>query len=282
VTVEFSYIHLSDFHFCAQPSRSNALSLIKRDVRGRIDTISTAQAMQSQVRNLGVLSLARPASFVPSIISGVAQFCFERIRAVDGIIVSGDIATTGMGVDLGVARAFVDEPSAGGFTTEANLPTLQAARRPIHLIPGNHDRYANNYAVTNSRSFDFAFENYLRNYDGYVGNWVRKKRDTFIGFVFADFTLRTRSDATSRVHAFGQGRVYEDVLDELKQRTFRLKADYPGIVLTWLVHFAPFECGAFLEFLDWDKIVAAASAAGVVATMCGHTHQQKKFKLRDM
>jgi predicted phosphodiesterase len=236
------------------------------------------KAMRVQAQNLGVLSLAKPASFVPAIVSGVAQFCFERLRVVDGIIISGDLATTGTGVDLSVARAFVDESSAGGFTTEGALPTLQASRRPIYVMAGNHDRYANNFATTNSRTFDLAFQDYLRNYNGFVGHWVRKKREQHFGFVFADFTLRTRMDGNGKLGAFGQGRVYDDILDELRSRTFRLRADYPEIVLNWMVHFAPYDCGSSLELIDWDKIVDAATAAGVVSTICGHTHSQRKIQ----
>jgi 3',5'-cyclic AMP phosphodiesterase CpdA len=280
VPARFSYIHLSDFHFCAQPTRTNALSLIKRNTRGLIDTIATIQSLRSHAQDFGVLSLARPASYIPAITSGVAQFCYQHAGTVDGIIISGDLATTGLGSDLGVAHAFVDEaPAKNGFTSETARPTLQASRRPIYVIPGNHDRYANNYAVTNSRTFDLTFGSYLNKFNGYVGHWVRRKQGRHIGFVFADFTLRTRSDASSRMHVFGQGRVYQDVLADLKARTFQLRADYPDIALNWLVHFAPYDCGSFLELIDWQNIVSAAAAAGVTATLCGHTHAQYKIQV---
>jgi hypothetical protein len=80
------------------------------------------------------------------------------------------------------------------------------------------------------------------------------------------------------LHVFGQGRVYEDVLADLKARTFKLKADYPDIALNWLVHFAPYECGSFLKLIDWENIVSAAAAAGVTTTLCGHTHEQFKIQ----
>jgi 3',5'-cyclic AMP phosphodiesterase CpdA len=161
---------------------------------------------------------------------------------------------------------------------DGRLGQESASRRPIYVVPGNHDRYANNYAVTNSRTFDLTFGSYLHNFDGYVGHWVRRKRDKYIGFVFADFTLRAKSDASSMLHVFGQGRVYEDVLADLKARTFKLKADYPDIALNWLVHFAPYECGSFLKLIDWENIVSAAAAAGVTTTLCGHTHEQFKIQ----
>ncbi|MGN6311718.1 MAG: metallophosphoesterase family protein [Xanthobacteraceae bacterium] len=244
-----------------------------------IDTTASIRSLKGGIREFGLLSLAKPASYVPAIASGVAQFCFQRSRVIDGIVISGDLATTGMTADIAVAREFVDETAVDGFVSGAARPTLQAAARPVYVIPGNHDRYTNNFAQTNSRTFDFNFGQYLRNYDGYVGHWVRRKRGLYIGFVFADFTLRARSDAESRWHAFGQGRVYEDVLKSLLERTFSLKAKYPGIALNWLVHFAPFDCGSkFLELIDWSNIASAGREAGVVTTLCGHTHQALKLQ----
>lgn len=197
---------------------------------------------------------------------------------MDGIIISGDLATTGMPGDISVARAFVDDAPLNGFRSESRKPTLQSARRPIYVLPGNHDRYANNFAMTNSKLFDLAFGNYLHNFNGYVGYWVRRKAGHYLGFVYADFTLRARSDATTRLGAYGQGRVYQDVFQDLKDQTFALKSKYSNINLCWVLHFAPFDCGSHLELVDWQQIARAASAAGVTATLCGHTHSQAKIQ----
>jgi 3',5'-cyclic AMP phosphodiesterase CpdA len=272
VATTFNYIHLSDFHFCTEPSRLSALNLIKRNVRETIDTV------RAQRQLFGIGSVAKPGSYVPSITSGVAQFCYKNAQSIDGIIVSGDLATTGMPGDIGVARAYVDDASVNGFRSESRKPTLQSARRPIYVLPGNHDRYANNFATTNSKLFDLAFDNYLHKFNGYVGYWVRRKTGRYLGFVYADFTLRARSDATSRLGVFGQGRVYQDVFDDLKKQTFALKSKYSDINLCWVLHFAPFDCGSHLELVDWQQIAQAASAAGVSATLCGHTHSQAKIQ----
>jgi 3',5'-cyclic AMP phosphodiesterase CpdA len=255
-----------------EPSRLNVRELIRRDIRASIDTCRT------QARDLGLMSLAKPASYIESITSGVAQFCYKHTQSVDGIIVSGDLATTGMTADIGVARAYVDDAPLSGFRSESRKPTLKSARRPIYLVPGNHDRYANNFATTNSKTFDLTFGNYLHNFNGYIGYWVRRKAAKYLGFVFADFTLRSRSDANTRLGAWGQGRVYEDVFDNLKSQTFTLKEKYEGIVICWILHFAPFDCGPELELIDWQQIARAASALGVRTTLCGHTHIQAKIE----
>lgn len=274
MAVSFSYVHISDFHFCVEPLRRNAIGLINRNLWAALDTCRT------QGKSLGLLSFAKPASYVRAIVSGVAQFCYERRRDVDGIIISGDLATTGLASDLNVAKTFVADPAkAAGFRSEAERPTLQAAKKDIFLLPGNHDRYASNLGATNSRTFDLIFERFLGRHDGVIGSWVRRRRECYIGFVFADFTLEERSHATNKLYAYGQGRVYEDVLQALKDRTLELRARYPGIGLNWILHFTPYDCGnRSLELIDWSSVAQSASALGVLTTLCGHTHQQTKIQ----
>jgi hypothetical protein len=166
-----SYIHLSDMHFCIQPMRQNAFTLFKRRPRNFIDT--------GRRFGLGFLSLAKPASYVPDIVSGVAQFCFERAFVVDGILLTGDLATTGMMIDIGVASSFIKEPAQSGFVTEKLFPTLKASNLPIFIVPGNHDKYLDNRGAPNCKNFELTFEVYMRNYLSGVGHWVRRKKAPF-------------------------------------------------------------------------------------------------------
>src|SRR6478752_4706646 len=91
----YRYVHISDLHFCAQPWRVNALS--KRKLHEALDTFDGGRAPEREWN-----SIIRPASFVPEVASGVARFCYWLNRNFDGIIISGDLATTGQGVDLAV------------------------------------------------------------------------------------------------------------------------------------------------------------------------------------
>src|SRR5215467_2374046 len=135
--MRFSYIHLSDFHFCIEPKRNNALTLMKRRPRVMIDTFV------NQIEDTSFSSFAKPASYNPDILSGVAQFCYERAKITDGIIVTGDLATTGMMSDIGVAYAFIADPAANGFMSGLFSPTLNHPGVRIHVLPGNHDKYTN-------------------------------------------------------------------------------------------------------------------------------------------
>ncbi len=232
----------------------------------RLDTLIGAARTQS------FLSFAKPASYFPDVVGGAAQFCLER-RSVDGIIYTGDLATTGMMSDLLVARSFVMDDATDGYETERGTPTLAAARRPVYVIPGNHDKYRDVAATPNCANFAFQFGGLMRNYKNGVGYWVRRKQGRYIGFLYADFCLQSRSDATDKAYAvYGQGRVTADALDELVDRTFYLKEVYPNIKLVWVIHFAPFDCGYSLQLNDYANFTDAAIAAGVMATLCGHTH----------
>ena len=245
---------------------------MKRRPRDMIDTA------WKQGRNVGFLSFAKPASYVPDIAAGVAQFCLERSAVIDGILFTGDLATTGLMADIGVAYSFIAEPAKNGFVTETGSPTVNVSSAPIHVLPGNHDKFVNVTGAPNCRTFELKFEAYMRNFSSGVGHWVRRKQGQFIGFLCADFCLQSRQDALDKVVGpYGQGRVYQDVLEELKSRTFRLRKSYKEIQIVWLIHFAPFDCGYSLQLIDWDRIIDAARALRVLATLCGHTHQASKF-----
>jgi 3',5'-cyclic AMP phosphodiesterase CpdA len=227
------------------------------------------------------LSLAKPASYVPEIVTGVAQFCLQWKEAADGIIISGDIATSGIARDIATAKAFVDEPARSGFMSGSGFPTLSASGLPVYMMPGNHDRYLNDTAAPNSRTFDLAFGDYLRNFKDYVGFWVAEKGHARVAFVYADFSLRTKADAefVPAYFAYGQGRVYDDVLQDLKDTTVMIRRDFGDVPVVWITHFAPFHFSRSLAFIDYQKITAAATGLGVLSTLCGHTHQSARHQI---
>jgi predicted phosphodiesterase len=268
---QFSYIHLSDTHLCIQPGRRNVQQLIQRNVRNALDTAV------EQTQTLGFASILRPASYVPEIVAGAAQFCFERAQIVDGLIFTGDLATTGTGTDIAIAHTFVSAPATAGFYSAPRTPTLAFLGSEIHVVPGNHDKFADEKGTPNSRNFELRFDTYMPNFSSGVGHWVVEKQSHHLGFIIADLTLQSRADADDRlVGVFGQGRVYKVVLDELTKRTLHLRSQFSDISLVWVIHFAPFECGYRLRLVDFDEIVDAAVRLRIVATLCGHTHKSSK------
>jgi 3',5'-cyclic AMP phosphodiesterase CpdA len=268
---QFSYIHLSDTHLCVQ-NRRNVLHLLQRDLHNRLDT-----AFQ-QARSLGLGSFLRPASYAPEIVAGVAQFCFERAAVVDGLIVTGDLATTGIATDVNAALRFVASPAAAGFYSAPRSPTLGFVDgRVIQIIPGNHDKFDDDLGSPNGRNFELRFSSYIPNFSSGVGHWIDEKQGKRLAFVLADFALLSRLDATDPMAGvFGQGRVYQTVLDELRDRTLLLRRRTPDISVVWIIHFAPYDCGHTIKLLDFNRFVDAAVSLRIVATLCGHTHRSLK------
>jgi predicted phosphodiesterase len=240
---------------------------MQRDLRSQIDT------GWRQARELGIDSLFKPASYVPSIISGVAQFCLAR-RDVDAILITGDIATTGLPADLNIARNFVTaRATAGGFVSDVRFPTLNGSGVPIYVLPGNHDRYADNMGTPDCAEFDGLFGAYMPNFRSSIGYWIDQKENRQVAFVYGDFCLQTRMDALDNaVAVFGQGRVYQDVLKLLEDKTRQLQTESKISCVVWAIHFAPFECGYQLCLINYQDILRSAEDLGVKAILCGHTH----------
>jgi hypothetical protein len=271
---QFRYIRLSDTHLCVQPSRRNLQQLVRRDVRGLIDTA------REQTRVFGYASLLRPASYAPEIVLGAAQFCFERFESVDGLIATGDLATTGLIYDINAAHSFISAPAIAGFCSAPRTPTIGFLGERVFVLPGNHDKFNDSQGTPNGKNFELKFDGYMPNFEFGVGHWVVEKEGHKLAFIYADFCLQSRSDASDKVVGpFGQGRVYQDILDELTARTLTIRERFGSIPIVWNVHFAPFDCGIALELLDFQNIIDAAVRLRILATLCGHTHKSTKIEI---
>jgi len=270
----FRFLHVSDTHFCVEPKRANVVSLFRRNLLAYFD------AVVHQANEFGVWSLMRPASYLPEVSSGIAEHAFRRARVLDAIIYSGDLATTGIATDLNTARTFVEGPVDDGFVTSNGEPTLGAAKRPIHMVPGNHDTYADNKATPGSPNFGLTFQKYLKNWNKGVGHRLIAKGEERLAIISADFTLRTRRDASDPwFKVYGQGRVYDDVLNELIARTKALGANHKSLGIIWLVHFAPYHCDTKIELRGFTQLQKAARDCKVHAILCGHTHEVAKVEV---
>jgi hypothetical protein len=142
------------------------------------------------------------------------------------------------------------------------------------VLPGNHDKYVDTKGTPNSKTFELRFGSLMPNYRSRVGHTVHTKGDANLGILSGDFSLVSRAGATRRNGHFGQGRVSEETLNELRERTLELRARHSQIEFLWLIHFAPFDCGRMIELVDWERLVDAADALKVKYSLCGHTHRR--------
>ena len=217
---------------------------------------------------------------------------------IDGVILTGDIATTGAIGDLGRAHDVLYGPWDGVEKSMGRnrLPTLGALGEsgvPLLILPGNHDGYAKRirrkrpwYSVGDD-TFDSAFgvewTGPVMKYAPIVGE------DVVVQVIGVDCRLRSRKDKEGHAmfSAMGQGRVYDDTLRLLEEITSDVRREHTGwrkLVLVWAVHFPP--CypggGIKLKLVDGEKLVAAAHRLGVAAVLSGHTHEQVKYNHPDM
>jgi hypothetical protein len=108
-----------------------------------------------------------------------------------------------------------------------------------------------------------------------------------LGFVSADFCLSSDSDATNPIHInrFGQGKVYQPVLNGLATRTTDLRQKYDGIGIVWVIHFPP--CATdnedpALELLDRSKVMSAAAEKDIKLILAGHIHRPVLVQQQDV
>ena len=267
----FRYIHVSDFHLCIEPKRRNMLELIRRAPQSKMDTLGS---LGSQAFKQGFRSIFNPASYEPSQLSGVARFCVDWSDRIDGILLTGDLCTTGLIDDLKVADVFLRQPANMGVTTSDNSTTISELRSLIRLLPGNHDRYKDNLGTPNSNLFDLKFDEFMPNFRDRVGYWVDNKQHQTIIFVFADFSVRNKNDVPKGFH-FGRGKVYDDILSALIETTRLQKSKYRNAHVVWVIHFAPYDCGNMIQLDDAAKFTSAAKSQGVAVVLNGHTHSPK-------
>src|SRR6266480_922263 len=124
----FRLLHISDLHFSARPNAVNPLTSL-----GGV-----------RPADLGLwrhfprhIILFGPSSYSSPLATHLALYIDSIQDAVDAIIVTGDLATTGSEVDLSTAKAF--------FFADTRIPPVARVklnlRIPVIFLPGNHDRF---------------------------------------------------------------------------------------------------------------------------------------------
>ena len=217
---------------------------------------------------------------------------------IDGVILTGDIATTGAIEDLSRAHdVLYGRWRSSELTVGLNrLPTLGALREfdvPLLILPGNHDGYSKRlkrkrpwYSVGDD-TFDFVFS---REWVGPVMKYAPLGAgDVIVQVIGIDCRLRSRRDKEGHeiFSAMGQGRVYDDRLELLEEVTSEVLNEHTGwrkLAVVWAVHFPPCYPGGWkkLKLVGGEKLIAAARRHGIAAVLSGHTHEQVKYNHPDM
>lgn len=262
----FRFLHASDLHIAQRPEGVGITDVRTAGLRRGLKNLAMASSYEigladALVRLAGVLA--------------------DGADPLDGVLLSGDVATTGGAKDLARAHEFVD--GAPGTDLFRARETLRSCGKPRLLIPGNHDRFDPPHFDPGGTQFDAVFGGFWSAGQGAQLLWQGTRDGQTLAIVGADLTLRDAGDAS--VPAFGQlgqGRANTAVIEALVQETETLRAASPEAGVVWVVHFPPDfrELSPVLELVDSSRLVNAAVASGVEHVIAGHTHEPRIYDCR--
>jgi len=210
----------------------------------------------------------------PDTLLALSEIIYIWREDLDAILISGDIAVAG------------DDDNLLNAIRKLSASIKQAEfNKPIILVPGNHDRYRNFWSGTPAgRNFDRHFSSsWPVGIQGIYSCFLPNKVSPILAIICADFSLKQIRDSSCIGGHWGQGKVYKDKLQSLKDETEGIAKSYPDCGIIWMLHFAPkfenvhhgFDPRMFL--LDVDDLIEAAKNGGVKYIFCGHTHQYADY-----
>jgi hypothetical protein len=238
------------------------------------------------------------ASHHPAPLKAIADFANANRTALNGVLLTGDLATTGALRDLEAAYDFCTAAAANPAVsqTPAGDPTLVHWRQAglLDLLPGNHDRFRSKRYLyrPGGTVFDQVFcagpaPRLWHQGRRVAHGLVLQQGNSILHILKADFTLR-HGDHGQKFYMlpgwFGQGRVEQPILDQLVDATEQARNYYRNLgslTTLWAIHFDPFTTDETLKLLDSELLAQAAQKLRIPAILCGHTHETKLKALSD-
>jgi 3',5'-cyclic AMP phosphodiesterase CpdA len=229
----------------------------------------------------------------------------RRNDPLDAIVLTGDIATTGLTDDLKCARRFLED------AYDPSVPAQQAAvpgegsisrvlthdgcscTEPVGLLlmPGNHDRLRPSRKTVFSPGggkFDTILGVHwnsprLQSHGPDVRELKIDRGSLSVSVIAADFNLKHKKHRDGKWwNKYAQGRVYRapatpDILGDLERAT--ASAPEEAVVL-WATHFPPSfpSIPPAMKLIDDADLIAAANQHEVSAVLSGHTHEPVRYR----
>ncbi len=232
-------------------------------------------------KKLSVFSLGRD-----EILRRVAQLIYEWRKEIDAVVITGDIAATGLESDLASAKRFLQSPqgpSSPPWINSKSQATIEFFGKPVVLVPGNHDRFRDLLGAPGTTFYRTFGEYWTEGVGGIQVHYLPNREKPELAIVCMDLTLDSVSHATVWFGGhWGQGRVYPERLKALKNVTSTIYGTYPTCAVMWILHHAPeFEKRYKLmkqkTLIDAIDLVGEAEQSRVTYILCGHTHKSRNY-----
>jgi len=274
--------HISDLHFSQVADRLNPLEAAGTEGISAKSKSAISALMSGK-------GFRYPSTFNRSVALGLLESMPASFNDLDTLLVTGDLATTGLDADLSIARNYF----LGSVPTEWNplgaVPSLRDELPfPILFLPGNHDRYEGSIHSPTASAFERHFGEFwdlgsdkvgrVAGTGGRVMVTILKKGQSALVIVLADLALKDIWAGDGFLGWVGQGKALEAVTREIVRTTRVALARAGGAGLNaaalWAVHFPPLfpEIKPSLDLLQSDLLLEAARSCGVSLLLAGHTH----------
>lgn len=254
-------LHISDLHICRF---LNIRQISKRD----------RSALKAVIKHITFA----PASS-PGRLTQFLRFLRQKRETLDGVIITGDIATTGRNFDLQKASNVIKN-------------RLDPIGVDLCLLPGNHDRWTPYRKGHDSAIFSIGydpggtdFHSIFSDYwgPGDVSTFPIQKGDFKVVTIAADLSLRSKRDAEvwRFINKHGQGKVYDDILVELEKATLHAIENSKGtLAVVWAIHFPPFceDIASDMSLLNEKLLLEKADELGVSVILAGHSHVARPYR----
>lgn len=303
-------LHASDLHISTHGDLRSPLDQFS-DLENPWDLSGKGVIEKGKIlKNLGLSWWRRLAasSYDPEILDSLAEFIYNNAkRTVDGgtsqegegldaVILTGDLATTGIDDDINKVKQFLSasydaecpQRSVEEFYTGATLSALDI---PVIYLPGNHDRYIPTrewhkkkwpiFFYPGATEFDEILSDHradpIRSFE-LVSDDKKLKVIVFT----ADFTLEHFDDHEGLYGWLAQGRAYSNLRKNLVQATNKAsqtKKDGQALCILWAVHFPPgYPVKKSCSLLMETELIKLANRTGVYGILGGHTHRQLIYR----
>jgi 3',5'-cyclic AMP phosphodiesterase CpdA len=268
----FSLLHMSDLHLGRDSTKISIFD--DRVIRNWRQIIGP---------NLSRVGLQH--THCSTLAQEVARTIWDQSFRLDALIISGDIATTGMYQDLLAGLQFIAaRPNARKrHLTSLGEGTIFNSDGPeVLLMPGNHDRFHDSFGTPGSPNFETVFFNYWDKSDRVKATVLMDdESEDHLAVVLADFSLRKIGDASPPVYFPGQGLAHEDVLKKLILKTKHIRIEHKKAGVIWVIHFPPSatdsDYSESLMLLGYRDVLRAAMVNNISIILSGHIHVNKTF-----